>query len=190
MSAVSTTVVPFPITNEQFLRAAFGAHWKRALVAAFPGDPENPQEANWTAYPAKMLPSAARQSQLNTYFCPSLVRGTRRALYEFVSFHVIVIDDYGTKVDRGRPEEFLGKPASYILETSPSNFQAGWFIEPRTDLAWVRGFLQSLKLALGAGDNLTDPMTWRRLPVGINGKAKYRDPMGRSWQARLGEDLP
>lgn len=187
----SPRVVPFPVTNEQFLRAVFGDRWKGALVAAFPGDPENPKEANWTAYPATMLPSSSRQSQLNTYYCPSLTRGTRRALHDFVSFHVIVVDDYGTKITRGKPEAILG-PAHYVLETSPDNFQAGWFIEPRTDLAWVRGFLQRLKLALGAGDNLTDPMTWRRLPLGINGKKKYRNPMGKPWQAGLSSlgDLP
>lgn len=187
MSAIDTRVVPFPVSNEQFLRSAFGNQWKRALIAAFPGDPENPQEANWTAYPATMLPSAARQSRLNTYFCPSLVRGTRRALHEFASFHVVVIDDYGTKVARGKPEAILGD-ASYILETSPDNFQAGWFIEPRADLAWVRGFLQQLKAALGAGDNLTDPMVWRRLPVGINGKKKYQNTTGAPWQTNLSGD--
>jgi putative DNA primase/helicase len=176
-------VVPFPTSNERFLRAVFGDQsWRLALIAGFVGDPENPTQADWTAHPAAKLPEAALQRQMNTYFCPSLVRGTRRVVDQFVSLHVIVVDDYGTKVFPGLPEKFLGRPASYIAETSPGNFQAGWYTEPLTDLAWVKGMLRQLRKALGAGDNLTDPVAWRRLPVGVNGKAKYRGIMGAPWQ--------
>ena len=169
------------VSNKQFLKSAFGPAWKRALIAGFAGNPEDPAEANWTAYPARMLPGPARERDLNMYFCPSLVCGTRRHVGAFISLHVIVIDDYGIKVAVGAPQKLLG-PASYIIETSPGNYQAGWCIEPLSDLAWVKGMLTRLRQVLGAGDNLTDPVAWRRLPVGINGKPKYRSKAGAPWQ--------
>lgn len=173
-----------PITNEMFLEEIFGDRWKNALIAAFPGDPE--VDADWRAYRAGWLPPAEQQARLNTYFCPSLVQRSLRQLNEFVSFHVIVVDDYGTKIDAGKPELVLGTSPSYLIETSLGNYQAGWKLSrPVGDLGWVRGVLGKLKEELGAGDNLRDPMVWRRLPVGINGKAKHRDAVsGQAWQVR------
>ena len=170
------------VSNKEFLKAIFGPAWKRALIAGFAGNPEDPADANWTAYPAKMLPGPARERELNMYFCPSLVRGTRRHVGGFISLHVIVIDDYGTKGAVGEPEKILGRPANYIIETSPGNYQAGWLTGGLDDLAWVKGMLTRLRQVLGAGDNLTDPVIWRRLPVGINGKPKYRSKAGAPWQ--------
>jgi hypothetical protein len=179
---MATPTSAISVTNTSFLEAAFfPAPWRQALVAGFPGDPEKPDDANWQAYRASCLPGLVRERNLNMYFCPSLTFTTRRQLSEFVSFHVIVIDDYGTKVVPGQPEKLLGRPANYIIETSPGNYQAGWFLEPVTDLAWVKGMLRKLKDRLGAGDNLTDPMAWRRLPIGINGKTKYRTAKGLPW---------
>jgi hypothetical protein len=162
------------ITNELFLQTIFGDQWEDALIAGFPGDPRVASEAHWTAYPAHRLPGPAEQARLNMYFCPSLVRRTRRVLGEFVSFHVIVVDDYGTKVEAGTPEAILGTGPNYMLETSPGNYQAGWFVKPPiTDLAWLRGILKQLRGLIGGdADNLADPMIWRRLPVGTNGKCR------------------
>lgn len=171
--------------NMMFLANVFGEAWPRALVAGFPGDPENPANVDWTAYPAKQVWEMGLCHKLNWYFCPSLVRGRRRVLSEFVSFHVIVVDDYGTKIAVGEPERVLGCRPNYVIESSLGNYQAGWFIEPQSDLAWVRGMLKKLREKLGAGDNLTDPMAWRRLPVGINGKEKYRSKAGKAWQVEL-----
>lgn len=170
------------LSNKHFLKAAFGpALWKRALICGFAGNPEDPADANWMAYPATMLPGRLRERSLNMYFCPSLVRGTRRHIGAWTSLHVIVVDDYGTKVRAGDPEKVLG-PARYVVETSPGNYQAGWFTEPLTDLGYVKGMLTQLRQILGAGDNLTDPVAWRRLPVGINGKPKYRSQTGAPWR--------
>lgn len=170
-SSGNSRIVPSAVTNEMFLRFLFGDQWPRALIAGFAGDPRVAEDANWTAYPATMLPSEARQRELNMYFCPSLVRGTRRVIHAFISLHVLVVDDYGTKVPAGVPEQILGVGPTYVLETSPGNYQAGWKLDPPlVDLAWTKGMLARLRDVLGAGDNLTDPVIWRRLPVGINGK--------------------
>jgi len=153
------------------------------LIAAFIGDPE--KEAYWRAYRAGMLPEQRVQRLCNTYFCPSLTVGMRRGTSDFLSFHVIVVDDYGTKVKVGHPEEVLGTNPHYVIETSPGNYQAGWLMEPERDLTLVKGMLRKLRAAIGAGDNLTDPMAWRRLPVGVNGKAKYQRKDGAPWQIEL-----
>ena len=167
------------VSNEQFLQQIFGDQWQRALIAGFAGDPRSAAEANWTAFPAHRLPGLDVQARLNMYFCPSLVRRTRRVLAEFVSFHVIVVDDYGTKVPIGRAEKVLGTKPAYVIETSPGNYQAGWACEAITDLAFVRALLKKLH-ALIEADNLADPMIWRRLPVGINGK-----PSAKGWATDL-----
>lgn len=133
------------LSNERFLELVFGDQWQRALITGFEGDPQVGSDANWSAFPARMLPAADRQAQLNMYFCPSLARGTRRALGDFISFHVVVVDDYGTKIPRGAPEDVFGTSPDYVLETSPGNCQAGWLVEPITDLAVTRGLLRQLK---------------------------------------------
>ena len=172
------------MTNQQFLEIIFGDQWRRALITGFRGDPDKPRDAWWAAYPAEMLPGAEIERDLNMYFCPSLTRGTKRWLTHFESFHVIVVDDYGTKITPGVPERVLGRRPSYVIETSPGNYQAGWLTDPVTDVAWLRRMLKGLRERLGAGDNLADPMAWRRLPVGMNGKPRHD-----GWRVTLmGED--
>ena len=171
------------ISNKAFLERVFGPVWDRALISAFPGDPEDKDNVYWTAYPARMLPGEVKERGLNMYFCPSLLSRSRRWGSAFVSFHVIVIDDYGTdKVPAGKPEQVLGRAPSYLIRTSPSSYQAGWLTEPLTDQRYVKSMLGKLKARLGGGDNLTDPVAWRRLPVGINGKARHRGADGTPWQ--------
>lgn len=174
-----------PITNRLFLEAVFKSDWEHALICGFPGDPESKDDANWVAYPAWMLPDEDKARTLNMYFCPSLVTGTHRTGANFLSCHVIVVDDYGTKVDAARADRLLGRKPNYVIETSPGNYQAGWLMTANTRLRQVKNVLGSLHRHLGAGDNLADPMVWRRLPVGINGKAKYRLRDGTPFHVRI-----
>lgn len=170
MSAVSTTIVPFPISNEQFLAAVFGNRWGDALVAYFLGDPE--KGADWRVYPAANVLAVMTASH-NNYWDVSLPQpGGGRTGRDFAALYAIVIDDWKVKVDPATIEQLLGRPPSYVIETSPGNFHAGWFVEPLTDRAWVNGLLRALYEALGRkGDNLVKPTTLVRLPVGTNGKA-------------------
>src|SRR5215831_3661784 len=172
--ASSASSVSYLVTNEQFLRAVFGARWGEALVAYFPGDPKPPNPLiNWSTYPAAQVQSLLRDGKLNWYWDVSLPRpGGSRQGADFGELHAIVIDDYGVKVDRTLVEQLLGRGPNYVLETSPGNYHAGWFCEALGDRAWVLGMLRSLYRALGnTGDNLVKPTTLVRLPVGANGKA-------------------
>lgn len=169
MVSVNPRVVPFaPVTIEMFLKAVFGNRWREALAAYFLGDPQ--RSANWSAYPAGTV-LQAMTPLTNNYYDPSLpCPGGGRTGTDFEAIYAIVIDDYGVKVDEARVRDLLGCDPSYIIETSPGNYHAGWFIEPQSDRAWVWGLLRALYRALGAGDNLVKPTTWVRLPVGTNGK--------------------
>jgi hypothetical protein len=68
-----------------------------------------------------------------------------------------VLDDVGTKIDE---KKFAGKPSPhYILETSPGNFQWGYFIEPSDPLraAGLINALAEAKVSLiKKGDNPKD----------------------------------
>ena len=100
--------------------------------------------------------------------------GTPPKLYNrkstFSSLHVVVLDDIGTKVDLADlPDEF--KEPSYIIETSPGNFQYGLVLnEPIEDFEQAKALI-GLVYASGvsdAGGNM--PTKLVRLPCGINGK--------------------
>ena len=175
-------VVPLaPIDNESFLRAVFGDRWGEALVAYFGGDPA--RSADWRVYPAASV-IRVMTPHLNNYWDVSLPQpGGGRTGKDFEAIYAIVVDDYGVKVDPDKVQDLLGCAPSYIIETSPGNYHAGWFIEPLSDRAWVWGLLRGLYRALGNhGDNLVKPTTLVRLPVGVNGKAA----LGQSgWRVRL-----
>jgi predicted P-loop ATPase len=185
-SGVGTRVVPF-ILNEQFLRAVFGDRWPEALVSYFAGDPQT--KPDWRSYPAGTV-LKVMGPDLNNYYDVSLPRpGGGRGGGDFGELYVIVLDDYGVKVDKDKVEQLLGLPPSYVIETSPGNYHAGWLVEPLSDRAWVVGLLRSLYRALGAGDNLVKPTTLVRLPVGTNGKASLGLGPG-GWKVRLIEWRP
>jgi hypothetical protein len=102
----------------------------------------------------------------------------------FSATHFLLLDDLGTKIAFDELNDF--KP-SWLIETSPGNFQAGIiFKAPITDAAVVN---QLQKAIIDAG--LCDPgasgptSRWARLPAGINGKVKYTEESARSFQCKL-----
>jgi hypothetical protein len=186
MLSDDSRVVPFvpagvTTTNQSFLEFLFGDQWPQVLVTSFkrdPADTTQPRE-DWNAWLAGKVLNNPKFDEGNTYFCPSLLvpetRGTAslrqdRTIDNFKSLHVIIIDDIPTKIKFVEVVNLLRIPPSYVIETSPGNHQAGWKIEPETNLAWVKGMLSQLDRTLGGADNLTNPVAWRRLPVGWNTK--------------------
>ena len=104
----------------------------------------------------------------------------RKAAFE--RFHVLVLDDIGTKVPLEKIPENM-KP-SYIIESSEGNFQYGYVLaEPLTDLheaealvniAYTSGFSDE-------GGKMANKLV--RLPEGVNGK----DKKGGEWHVQLTE---
>lgn len=82
----------------------------------------------------------------------------------------VMIDDLGT------PDAPLSRfdacPLSYLVETSPGNYQGGYlFSEPVADVRQVEALVEALVLATGSDPGASGPAArLGRLPVGINGK--------------------
>ena len=116
----------------------------------------------------------------NNYFNCSIFHeespGTIHARKDSFGLHVILLDDMGTKVQWAQLGDF--KP-SFVVETSPKNFQAGIILEkPLDDIEMANRLLNAI-IAKGLSDpGATGVARWARLPVGINGKPKYKSESG------------
>lgn len=178
------------ITNKLFLAAIFGVDWKMAHVTSFPDDPggkRSGKDTRWSGHQIgeRKLPAG------NQYFAISLfklVRGRAvRTKDSFISCHVIVVDDVGTKISIELIASIL-PPPSYILETSHGCFQYGWILnEPCRDRRMVENLLEGLvqKLAPDGKDpGMLGVTRYCRLPEGYNSKAS-RLVAGEPFKCRL-----
>jgi len=180
------------VTNVEFIAAIFpqipkGAH---AAVCSKPGDPT---KGVWVAKRADQ--EADNLSAINNNYvnCSSFISyddGTFHARKEnFAAYHFLMLDDPGTKIPLDR---FDGFEFSYLLETSPGNYQGGIILaEPITDGNEANQLLDAV-IAAGLCDaGATGAQArWARLPVGINGKSKYKNVDGEPFQCRLVEWNP
>jgi len=99
-----------------------------------------------------------------------------------------MLDDLGTKIPF---ERLNGFEPSWVIETSPGNFQAGIILaEPIT--AEQASQLHKAIVNKGLCDpGASGPATrWVRLPVGINGKPKYNDETGNPFPCKLNTFQP
>ena len=105
----------------------------------------------------------------------------------FAALHAILLDDIGTKV----PLERVAGVISYLVETSPGNFQGVIILaKPITDVKVADRLLKAV-IAAGLSDpGATGVNRWIRLPRGINGKPKHKDAHGNSFQCRLTASHP
>jgi hypothetical protein len=188
---VSTTV-----TNSVFLEAMFAdaLPGTYTILCSFPGDPYNVDRRAWAGRPwapGQKLP--ARFGEGNTYltvstFEPDPQTGeTRRRKANFIAMHAVMIDDVGTKVLRDK----LLLKASAAIETSPGNYQIYLFLHQDSS-ARDRALCERLvarMIAAGLTSDGKDPgmrgvTRFGRLPVGINGKAKYVQQLGHAFATR------
>lgn len=169
------SVPTLKINNEEFLQAIFRnlPEDQRALVCGFKGHPGNVPSANWVGLP--YLPGETSfDPERNSYFTLStIVRDAeekwRRRKINFAAQHVLVLDDIGTKAV-GLDQ--LPLSPSYVIETSPGNYQAGYiFSEPVVD-GMIAERLMNAIIAAGLCDpGAGGPLArYARLPVGKNGK--------------------
>lgn len=180
------TKSPDKVTSADFIAAVFHTipEGASAVICAKFGDPT--AGGAWTPIPASKVHGCAANT--NNYFNCATFRpdadGTWHARKDKAAwFHCLVLDDVGTKVAR---EGIGGIKPSWVLETSPGNFQVGFILtNPLTVEADVVR-LQNAVIAAGLSDPGAKGMArWMRLPVGINGKDKYKTPGGKRFQCRL-----
>jgi hypothetical protein len=114
------------------------------------------------------------------YFCISTVKDIprhaflKRQLTDLVRTYAIVLDDCGTKVP------LPAVPPTWVIESSPGNFQYGYRLEGGADPAAAAALIDSLIAA-----RLTDPGAGganrvMRLPGSLNAK-----PQHNGWRARV-----
>lgn len=156
--------------NEVFLRAAFGAEWRRALVISFVEDPTGAPSGAWTASSvgARIRRGAAAwplDAGANNYFCVSLFLGEHRLETDFQELRVLAVDDVGVKVDAGTLLDRLGTPA-WAVETSPGNQQWFWLVDPP-----LRDLGKARRLTRLVGNDAKGVTRVMRLPVGTNTKS-------------------
>ncbi|GAC1357349.1 MAG: hypothetical protein NVSMB34_11920 [Variovorax sp.] len=97
--------------------------------------------------------------------------GYHRREKECASIFGVMLDDLGSKA---QPRERLDAcPPSYLIETSPGNYQAGYLFDaPQTDIARVSALNQSLVEAGLCDPGAKSPATrYGRLPFASNGKS-------------------
>lgn len=180
------------ITNADFLAHAFRgiAAEEMPWVTGFPGDPLAVQHDLWGGRPALPLPWFIRPAHNNFIAVSSFREGDdgqyRRRKANFSRLHLVMVDDLGTKV----PMKKLALPPSALVETSPGNFQGWYFLHPsEADRLRAERLIDGM-IAAGLTANATDPgmkgvTRYGRLPVGINGKAKYVEKLGRPFVQRV-----
>jgi hypothetical protein len=150
----------------------------------------------WTGGDPLAIPGFGRGTYdgENTYAVISAFRpeqdgdmGRRKALY--VAGFAVMLDDLGTKVEMKRG---LALPPSYLVETSPNNFQSWLFfaepIEAREEHEALLDALVRSGLSLdGTDPGMRGVTRYGRMPFGVNTKRKY-GPGG--FKVRLHEWAP
>lgn len=180
------------ITNDEFVAAVFfklpeGAF---AAVCSKPGDPV---VGGWLASRADQVVDHISSDSNNYVNCSSfypMEDGSFKARKDqFAACHFLMLDDIGTKISS---DQLIGFEFSWLIETSPGNYQGGIILaDPITDGAVAIRLLNAL---IDAG--LCDPgakgpqSRWARLPIAINGKSKYVDAAGIPFRCRLIEWRP
>lgn len=187
---VVTAIDLSTVNNAAFMEAIIGNVPKgtSALVCSKAGDPT---VGGWIPKPAAQVYGCAANT--NTYFNCSIFKpygiDDWKAQKEYaVSYRCLVLDDVGTKVAR---DGLGGFKPSWVIETSPGNFQVGFNLtNPLTSPEEVTR-LQNAVIAAGLCDpGATGMARWVRLPKGINGKSKYKDAYGKPFHCRLTEWNP
>ena len=170
--------------NERFLKLIFGTDWERAHVCAVGGDPSKKESGPWGGgWAGHRLKSIGDKT--NNYFAVSLFKNEQRRLNTFEKLICIPVDDVGPKLEPELVELLLGPP-TWIIETSPDNFQWGYkLVEPLTDAADPGRLIKAIRVAL-TGQGGKDPgmeaiNRYVRLPTGLN----LKKTLGKPWSVRL-----
>ncbi len=172
-----TTGETYAIDNDTFLTAVFGSapDDTRPVVVSFDGDPGKVAGKSWGGRPWQADPADTTwaPASANNYFSlatfwPDEAGQYRRQKARFSALHAVMLDDVGTKVAMER----LALQPSWLLETSPGNYQAGYLLrQPLADGA-AADCLMNAVVAAGLCDPGANGPRARlaRLPVAVNGK--------------------
>ncbi len=182
----------FQITNADFVATVFPCLPEGAFAAVASKDGD-PRLGGWPARRVDLTTDLSSSTTNNFVGCSSFYPGDdgsfKARKSQFAACHFLMLDDLGTKVPLAR---LSGFELSWLLETSPGNYQGGIILaEPLTDGAVAVRLLNAVIDAGLCDTGATGPLSrWARLPVAINGKPKYADVAGIPFQCRLIEWRP
>ncbi|TVT61038.1 MAG: hypothetical protein FHK80_00475 [Azoarcus sp. PHD] len=162
-------------SNKRFLAEVFSAAPEGAQIglASFTENPKTAAPRAWYAQPHTPGDVPAAPAEANNFFTiacywPDERGGFRRRAENFAALNAILFDDIGTKAQLPS----TSRPLSWLLETSPGNFQGGIVLaDPITD----PGLASRLMTAI-IKKGLCDPgaggptARYARLPQGFNSK--------------------
>lgn len=163
------------IDNNHFLQKLFGEISNNAypIVVRFKGNPSNVTKQKWFGYPWNHASKVELLPEANNYFSLSRFKPNEAGEYgrkksQFYELCAVMLDDIGSKA----PFERLILEPSWILETSPGNFQVGYILsEPIRDSKIADQLMNAIILAGLCDPGANGPTTrLARLPVAINGK--------------------
>lgn len=188
---------PIALSNREFLTHAFfrcGAD-EVPWVAGFPGDPNTVEHGAWMGRAALPLPQFIRDVNNCYAVVSSFCRGEDGRYHRrkdcFSGMYVVMVDDVGTKV----PFDRVHLEPTCLVETSPGNFQAWYFLDEaerdrRRAERLIKGMIASGLTSDGSDPGMNGVTRYGRLPVGINGKAKYADESGMPFVQRVAHWTP
>ena len=116
---------------------------------------------------ARLRSAVTLASNDDNYFSVGLCRNGERSNHSYIRSLAVVLDDVGTKVPWSR----ITVDPSWVIETSPGNFQVGYLLEPgQDDRVWFVAVMKALASAGLTDPGCVDAVHWFRLPVGANTK--------------------
>lgn len=162
------------VENSDFLRTVFPGTAAGAcpVVVSFSGNPTSAPKSAWCGR-VWMDDETVLPADANNYFSLAAYRPDeagkyRRRTKQFAALHAIMLDDIGGKV----PTERLTLPPTWLLETSPGNYQAGFLLrEPLTDGPLADRLMNAIVEAALCDPGAKAPrVRLARLPAAVNGK--------------------
>ena len=145
----NTTLIK--VTNQEFLEALFGEDWVNVPVSSGKG---------WAVKSAGTALKWLKPEKAN-YFCVSTFspaddgKFVRQKQY-FRRQHVFVVDDIGTKLKLSVAIDLFPLP-TYIIETSPGNFQWGFKLTDGTDPRALSSLVDAVVGNAELNPSLRDP---------------------------------
>jgi hypothetical protein len=180
------------VTNAEFISAVFPYLPEGAFPAAC-SKLGNPDHGGWICRHASFVADDLTAEFNNFVGCSSFYPGEDGSFKarkgQFAACHFLMLDDLGSKAPLDRLDGF---DLSWLIETSPNNYQGGIILaEPVTDGAVAVRLLNAVIAAKLCDEGAAGPLSrWARLPVAINGKPKHADATGTAFQCRLIEWNP
>jgi hypothetical protein len=176
------------MNNQAFVNTLLRGHPGRAWCTSFEGDPNRVNGREWGGWLVRCaddIPRGPYNAYISTATFPE--DASRRHKTAAADVLAVVLDDVGIDDVEALPE------SSWMLETSPSNCQIGYALQPGEDPAAVDKLLRALTKAghkVGPDKSGNNVVRYVRLPGGVNMKPAVVAEVGAPFPCRLHDFEP